>query len=75
MSGAQGVRDWRIGVAGAQPEVWPSGMGRDQGGGLSAYRMTAHGAGDVVDTFAPVDPLSVTTLREQKSQIDRLMSR
>jgi hypothetical protein len=66
---------WRIGVAGAQVDVWPSGMSRDQGGGLSAYRMTAHGAGDVVDTFAPVDPLSVTTLGDQKSQIDRLMSR
>lgn len=34
---------WRIGVAGAQVDVWPSGMSRDQGGDLVAYRMTAEG--------------------------------
>lgn len=64
---------WRIGVAGAQADVWPSGMARDQGGGLSAYRMTERGGGDVVDTFAPVDPATVTTTTEQRSEIDRLM--
>ena len=63
---------WRIGVAGAQADVWPSGMARDQGGGLSAYRMTAPGG--VVDTFAPVDPSTVSALAEQKSEIGRLMN-
>ncbi len=63
---------WRIGVLGAQPDVWPSGMARDQGGGLSAYRMTSRGAGSVVDTFEPVDPATVTTVGEQRDAIDAL---
>lgn len=65
---------WRIGVLGAQVDVWPSGMSRDQGGGKSAYRMTAHGAQDRVDTFGPVDPATVTTIAEQRAFIDRLWS-
>jgi len=32
---------WRVGVLGAQADVWPSGMSRDQGGGLTSYRMGA----------------------------------
>jgi hypothetical protein len=64
---------WRIGVLGAQADVWPSGMARDQGGGLSAYRMTPHGAGNVVDTFEPVDPATVTTVAEQRAAIDALI--
>lgn len=63
---------WRIGVAGAQADVWPSGMARDQGGGLRAYRMTETQVGDLVDTFAPVDPASVTTVAEQRANTDRL---
>lgn len=65
---------WRIGVAGAQAGVWPSGMARDQGGGLSAYRLGAReGETAVVDTFAPVDPSAVTTVVEQRAEADRLM--
>lgn len=64
---------WRIGVAGAQREVWPSGMSRDQGGGLVAYRMTAEGAAGMVDTFEPVDPATVATVAEQRSGIERLL--
>lgn len=63
---------WRIGVAGAQRDVWPSGMSRDQGGGLVAYRMTAGGAAGIVDTFEPVDPVTVTTIAEQRAEVDRL---
>jgi len=63
---------WRIGVAGAQADVWPSGMSRDQGGGLGAYRMTGERVGDVVDTFEPVDPDSVTTVALQRAESDRL---
>ena len=63
---------WRIGVVGAQADVWPRGMARDQGGGLSAYRMTPRGAGSVVDTFEPVDPATVTTVAEQRAAIDAL---
>lgn len=64
---------WRLGVAGAQPEVWPSGMARDQGGGLRAYRMTAESAGDLVDTFAAVDPATVVTVAEQQAVVDGLV--
>lgn len=63
---------WRIGVAGAQADVWPSGMARDQGGGLRAYRMTAERVGDPVDTFEPVDPETVTTVALQRAETDRL---
>ena len=63
---------WRIGVTGAQVDVWPSGMARDQGAGLSAYRMTAGRVGGVVDTFEPVDPATVTTVADQRAEADRL---
>jgi hypothetical protein len=59
----------------SQPDVWPSGMARDQGGGLTSYRMTADGAAGIVDTFQPVGPDSVTTLAEQRAEIDRLSRR
>lgn len=63
---------WLIGVAGAQADVWPSGMARDQGGGLRAYRMTAERVGDVVDAFEPVDPETVTTVALQRAETYRL---
>ena len=63
---------WRIGVAGAQADVWPSGMARDQGGGLRAYRMTEERVSDLVDTFEPVNPATVTTVAEQRAEADRL---
>jgi len=63
---------WRIGVAGAQADVWPSGMARDQGGGLSACRMTEDRVGGIVDTFEPVDPATVTTVADQRAEADRL---
>ncbi|WP_300266988.1 hypothetical protein [Microbacterium sp.] len=63
---------WRIGVAGAQRDVWPSGMSRDQGGGRVAYRMTAEQVGDRVDTFEPVDPETVTTVADQRAETARL---
>ncbi|MEJ1923477.1 MULTISPECIES: hypothetical protein [unclassified Microbacterium] len=66
---------WHIGVAGALPNVWPSGMARDQGGGLRAYRLTPQGAGDLVDTFAPIDPGMTVTIAEQRAQADRFFER
>ena len=63
---------WRIGVAGAQADVWPSGMARDQGGGLRAYRIAAERAGELVDTFEPVDPETVTTVALQRAEADRV---
>jgi hypothetical protein len=55
---------WRIGVAGSQVDVWPSGMARDQGGGKVAYRF---GSPDMVEVFEPVDPETVTTVALQQS--------
>lgn len=63
---------WRIGVVGAQIDVWPSGMARDQGGGKVAYRMTLDGAQESVSTFEPTDPATVTTVTEQRAEADRL---
>lgn len=63
---------WRIGVAGARADVWPSGMARDQGGGLRAYRLTSQGVEGLVDTFEPVDPATVTTVVEQRAETERL---
>lgn len=63
---------WRIGVVGAQSDVWPSGMARDQGGGLRAYRLTEEGVVGVVGTFDPADPTTVTTVAEQRAETDRL---
>lgn len=62
---------WRIGVAGAQADVWPSGMARDQGGGLRAYRVGEDRVGDLVDVFAPADPDTVTTVAAQRAETDR----
>ena len=44
-----------------------------ENGGLSAYRFAPEGVESVVDTFAPVDPATVTTVAEQRAKIDRLM--
>ncbi len=63
---------WRIGVAGAEGDVWPSGMARDQGGGLSAYRIHPGDGESVVDTFAPVDPATVATVSEQRANVARV---
>lgn len=62
---------WRIGVTGAQADVWPSGMARDQGGGLVAYRMTDEQVGGIVPTFEPVDPATVTTVTAQRAEVER----
>ncbi|WP_435749094.1 hypothetical protein [Microbacterium sp. PMB16] len=62
---------WRLGVVGAQIDVWPSGMARDQGGGKAAYRISARGAGAVVQTFEPADPATVTTVAEQRAAADQ----
>lgn len=62
---------WRIGVVGAQTDVWPSGMARDQGGGLRAYRVGTDRIGDLVDVFEPADPETVTTVEAQRAEADR----
>ncbi|MGW8482224.1 hypothetical protein ACWGJP_03755 [Microbacterium sp. NPDC055903] len=64
---------WRIGVAGAQADVWPSGMARDQGAGLKAYRITPEQVEKLVDTFEPVDPSTVTTVAVQRAETERML--
>lgn len=59
------------GVVGAQADVWPSGMARDQGGGLRAVRVGEDRVGDLVDVFAPADPDTVTTVAAQRAETDR----
>lgn len=63
---------WRIGVAGALPGVWPSGMARDQGGGLAVHRLEPGDLAPYVDTFSPVDPADVTTVATQEAEADRV---
>ena len=62
---------WRVGVAGARHDVWPSGMARDQGGGLVAYRFCPAGVEGTVDTFAPVDPATATIVAVQRENAAR----
>lgn len=65
---------WLVGVAGAQADVWPSGMARDQGGGLTAYRLGVEAEAEadaVVDTFAPVDPTTTSTVAAQQAVAER----
>lgn len=63
---------WRLELAGAQVDVWPSGMARDQGGGLRAYRWSNQQVEGLVDTFAPVDPATAATVDEQRLAADRI---
>lgn len=61
------IDGWRIGLVGAQVDVWPSGMARDQGGGLTAYLYGPQGVAGVVDTFAPAHPATTVTEAEQRA--------
>jgi len=58
---------WSLGVVGAQRDVWPSGMSRDQGGGAVAYRLGDRGAEEHVQVFEPADPSTTTTVAEQQA--------
>lgn len=62
---------WLLGVEGSRIDVWPSGMARDQGGGLRAYRVRRGrrpSLDDLVDVFAPaVEHLA--TVGEQRAAV------
>jgi len=61
-------RGWLLGVEGARIDVWPSGMARDQGGGLRAYRLRrgrSPRSADLVDVFAPAAD-HLATVAEQR---------
>jgi len=58
-----------LGVEGARTQSYPSGMARDQGGGLSVYRMTMGQRAriqDLYETFAPAAREDVATVVEQE---------
>ena len=60
---------WSLGLAGALPNVWPSGMARSTGGTrayvLDDAKISKGEALDLVDVFAPVPPESVATVADQ----------
>jgi hypothetical protein len=58
---------------GARRDVWPSGMTRDMGAGLTAYVLTVgrHPTqDDVVEIFDPAEHSSVGTVAEQEHHFD-----
>ncbi len=65
----------RICCLGARPDVFPSGMGRQMGGGRRAYR---HHPGrrptrdDLVDIFDPADCEDVVMVQEQEARMRSL---
>jgi hypothetical protein len=69
---------WRIGVTGACADVWPSGMARDMGAGLVAYRLPDDRRPtreDLVDVFSPTDPDVVVDVQGQRAATTALMRR
>jgi hypothetical protein len=59
-----------LGVEGAREQSYPSGMARDQGGGLSVYRMELGQRArrdDLRETFAPAGRLEVSTVVAQQA--------
>jgi len=57
--------------AGARPDVAPSGMSRDMGGGRQAYFLQlGKQATELVDIFAYADPSVVGTVQQQRKFVD-----
>jgi hypothetical protein len=62
----------RLLCAGARPEVYPSGMSRNMGGGRKAYiHPLGASATEMVDIFDFAPPESVGTVAEQRAFRDR----
>ncbi|QFS79078.2 hypothetical protein [Curtobacterium flaccumfaciens] len=63
---------WLLGVQGARVDVWPSGMARQQGGGMRAYRLRRGRRPrfkDLVDVFAPADE-HLGTVQAQRAFVE-----
>jgi hypothetical protein len=61
------VEGWLLAVAGARRDTFPSGMARDQGGGLRVYVLKqGQPAVELVDTFADAPLELVATVAEQE---------
>ncbi len=61
---------WRVLVYGASRNVWPSGMARDMGLGLKAYRLTLGERpklSDLVRTFGSGEDLDPVTVEDQRA--------
>lgn len=61
---------YRFLVNGARRNVWPSGMGRDMGGGRRAYLMQLGRPvrlSDMVDIFEPIEEADVALVPEQRA--------
>jgi hypothetical protein len=59
---------------GARPDVFPSGMARQMGGGRRAYQLRRErrvGPADLVDVFEPADRAEVVTVDEQYAAVQR----
>lgn len=66
---------WFLAVNGARRDTYPSGMAREQGGGLSVYEWRpGQPAGPLVRTFDDAPPASVGTVREQKENFEQCLS-
>ena len=66
-----------FGLEGARPNVWPSGMARDMGGGLRAYvndseRIRKREALEMINVFDPTDIVNVVDLSGQRDNLKRL---
>lgn len=60
--------------AGARPDVAPSGMSRDMGGGRKAYVLHLSKPGsrdDMVDIFDAAEPASVGTVQQQREYFEK----
>lgn len=62
---------WRLAVAGARRDTYPSAMARDMGGGLKVYVMVeGRPATELVDTFADAPPDLLATVAEQRAAFE-----
>jgi hypothetical protein len=68
------ARGIRLGIVGALPEVWPSGMSAQMSGGRKAYRRVVDGSPVIVDVLESIDPRQVVTVAEQRSMLDAWMA-
>jgi hypothetical protein len=67
---------WRVGLAGALPNVWPSGMARDMGSGLKAYVLVSGvrpKPEDLVDVFSAVSPAKAVDVATQLHHVHEIL--
>jgi hypothetical protein len=65
------AKDCQLLCAGARPDVWPSGMSREMGGGRKAYVMQlGKPATELVDIFDYAEPAAVGTVQQQREFVE-----